>query len=329
MIPALFDSHCDTLLHLLGSGEHLDSTGGHIDLNRASVYPHYVQFFAAFTHIGEKAMAACPDAEAQNRIIREETILGDRDCFNHFHALVQLFYQEVKRNRERMMDCRCIEDIDQARAEGKVAAVLTVEDAGQIDMSLEEVYAIGVRAIGLTWNYRNVIGGSNLSGGGLTEYGRDFVRKMQKLGILVDLSHSSEELFYDVVKIAEKPFIASHSNARRVCDHPRNLTDEQFLALCRAGGVAGLNLGTGFIHNGGPATIGHCADHIEHFLKLGGARHIAIGGDLDGVGALPEGIEGIQGVWKIADELAARGHSTSLIEDLFYNNLYRVVKEAW
>ncbi|MBR6748399.1 MAG: membrane dipeptidase [Clostridia bacterium] len=329
MIPALFDAHCDTISGLWARGEHLEQNSGHVDLNRAAIYPHYVQFFAAYTNIGAKPLADITDDAARRQAIRERLIEADAEVYDRFHALVQYFYQEVRRNHDRVIACRTIEDLDRARAEGKVAAILTVEEGAQLDMTVEEAYEIGVRAIALTWNYRNIIGGSNLSGGGLTEYGREFVKKMQKLGILVDVSHSSEEVFYDVVKLAEKPFIASHSNSRTICQHPRNLTDEQFVALCRAGGVAGFNFASHFVTPDGVSTLNDCVDHIEHFLSLGGARHIAMGGDLDGISSAPDGINGVQDVCKLADAMAARGISVSQIEDIFYNNLYRVVKEAW
>ncbi len=326
--PAYFDCHCDTLLELSKGRGTLRSGPCHVTLEAAREYEHYVQFFAVYSNMGEH-MSFASEEEFQ-KAVRDGKIQPTPELYEHYEKLIRIFYEQMEQCPDIAVPCRSVADIDAAREAGKIAAVLTLEGAEQLGATgVEDAYARGVRACTLTWNYPNIIGGSNVSGGGLTDYGHEFLRRCENVGMLVDVSHSSEELFYDVAKAARVPFIATHSNARSVGHHRRNLTDEQFRALARAGGVAGFNLYANFIRDDGVCTVEDCADHIEHFLSLGGAKHIAMGGDLDGCSKLPEGISGVGDVYRIADCLAARGVPVSVIEDIFYNNIRRVCKEVW
>ncbi|MEA4824218.1 MAG: membrane dipeptidase [Clostridiaceae bacterium] len=328
MKPAYFDCHCDTLSVVASTGDTLRQGKRHVTLDAMKDYAHYVQFFAIFTNMG--AGLSFPTEQDFMKAVRAGNIHPSPALYAHYELLVREFDRQMDILSDIVTPCRSVADIAAARKAGKIAAVLTLEGAEQLGKtSVEDAYARGVRACTLTWNYANLIGGSNISGGGLTDYGRDFLTHCENVGMLVDVSHSSEALFYDVAKYSRVPFIASHSNARAVGHHRRNLTDEQFLALARAGGVAGFNLYGAFIRDGGACTIDDCADHIEHFLALGGAKHIAMGGDLDGCEQLPEGIEGSGDVYKIADALAARNIPVSIIEDIFYNNILRVCNEVW
>jgi len=184
-----------------------------------------------------------------------------------------------------------------------------------------------VRMVTLTWNYPNKYGGSCVSGGGLTDEGRAFVRRSGELGVIIDVSHSSDELFWDVAEIAQKPFVASHSNSRSVHEHRRNLTDDQFKAIIKAQGVAGINLYSDFVASGGP-TVADVVRHIDHFAELGGVENMAIGADFDGCDRLPEGITGAEDVYVLADELIKQGYSDREVYDIFYNNLRRVIEEV-
>ena len=129
----------------------------------------------------------------------------------------------------------------------------------------------------LTWNFQNALAGSCVTGEGLSGQGREFVREAQRLGILLDVSHLSDRAFWDLCEISEKPVVASHSNSRAVCANRRNLTDEQFLALCRLGGTAGINLYGAFLTDGAP-TLDDVYRHVDRFLSLGGEGHEAGGG---------------------------------------------------
>ena len=193
---------------------------------------------------------------------------------------------------------------------------------------LEEAHAMGVRAVNPTWNHVNALSGTNAEEPerGLTPQGRVFVRKMERLGMLVDVSHLSDPGFWDVAEELSGPFFASHSNARAVFSHPRNLTDEQFTAIIDHNGVVGLNLYANFL--GERADLDTAIAHLEHWLELGGERTVALGGDLDGCSSLPEGITGIQDLDRLWERLLQRNYSEALVRALFFENLMRVVSEV-
>ena len=313
MKKLLLDAHCDTLWH---SENIYENDVAHICLKKAEGYDAYAQFFAIFCTCGDPATYPTLAEQTQRAQYVYDTEKG------RYEAMLADYPQIVAR-------CRNYDDLCNARQAGKIGAFLSVEGAEQtLGRTVDEIYEDGVRMLTLTWNFQNFVGGTNLTGGGITEEGKVFVRNLQEKGIIVDLSHGSEELFWDVLKITKKPFIASHSNSRTICRHPRNLTDEQFKALIKVGGVSGINLCDVFIRDGGNSTIDDVCAHIEHFLSLGGEDHIAMGADLDGVNALPAGIANVSDLTKIADALLARGISESIIEKIFWGNLERVIREC-
>lgn len=317
----LFDGHCDTISRCWGwpadspyyNGGRLRENGGHLDLVRTHGGPgRYCQFFAIF---------------------------GDREMFQGhpyremFEGQYRLFCREMEENADLIVHCRTAAEAERANTQGKIAAFLAVEGAELLDCSLEKLedaYRKGVRAVNLTWNYENALSGSNAEGAdrGLTEQGRAFVRKMQELGMLVDVSHLSDPGFWDVAELAAqagRPFIAGHSNSRRICPHKRNLTDEQFTAIIRARGVAGLNLCDQFV--GDPPTFDGLVAHVEHWMELGGQQSAAIGGDWDGCDLCP-GVADITGLEALYERLLRLNYPESLVRDIFYNNMMRVVSEV-
>lgn len=164
-----------------------------------------------------------------------------------------------------------------------------------------------------------------MTGSGLTQKGKDFFRRAQRLGMLVDVSHLSERGFWDMAELAERPIVASHSNSAAVCPHVRNLTDEQFRALCQLGGLSGINLYSAFLTEG-RATFEDVRRHIDHFLELGGDGHIALGADLDGCEALPEGFSRLGDYEKLAEYLTGCGYSDGMTQKLFCDSWMKVVK---
>jgi len=192
---------------------------------------------------------------------------------------------------------------------------------------LDMLYRIGFRMSTLGWNEQNVLAGSHKTGGGLTDLGRVYVREAQRLGMIVDVSHISDEAFWDIMEITEAPVIASHSNSRAVWNSSRNLTDDMFKAICATGGLAGFNQYGYFI--GDNSNLDSACDHILHFLELDPeGKHIALGGDLDGCEVLPEGFDGVQSYPKFADRLLARGLTEEILRDIFWNNALGVMKKC-
>lgn len=316
---SLFDGHCDTLYRSLqrdprhNNGGHLRANAGQVDLTRGrKAFEAWVQFFAIFGAKGEPSGLT---------------------CLEQYEEQYAFFRRELEENRERIGQCRTMAEARALNEAGKIAAFLSVEGADLLDCRLdllEEAWRRGVRMVSLTWNFENELSGTNEEGAdhGLTQQGRAFVRRMQELGILVDVSHLSDPGFWDVAELAQEagiPFVASHSNARAVCPHKRNLTDEQFTALSRCGGVAGFNFCDEFI--GEKPDLELAAVHIEHFWGLGGEKNVAIGGDWDGCTLCP-GISDIAQVGKLYELLLHRNHRETLVRDLFFNNFERVVNEV-
>ena len=293
-----FDAHCDTLsvLHSRGAEWSLGANAAEVDIDRLSAYSPAAQVFA---------------------------IWG-----GHYEEKLALLRRSLARDGRAVL-CRTAEEVRKANAAGKVAALLSVEGAEILGCSIERLREAcerdGLAMINLCWNSDNALCGAAMdSGSGLTDAGRAFVRAAQDVGVAVDLSHASERTFWDVLEIAEKPVIASHSNAAALSsEFPRNLTDEQFTALVKCGGGAGLNLCSDFIGLG--RDIGACCAHIEHFLALGGEKSLFLGTDFDGIAAVPRGLYGVQDMWRLYEALLERGHSEELVQDIFYGDLLRIL----
>ena len=298
-----FDAHCDTVSACRRDGRSLRRNDGQLDLERLSAFSRSAQLFAMFYPLS-RAPEDGMFAEAK----RQQAV----------------FAREIAANADLAAACRTGAEIRKANAEGKIAAVLSCEGSELLNCdpaNLEWADSVGVKAINLTWNHANFLCGSNVSETqrGLSDLGRAFVREAQRRGILLDVSHCSDAAFWDLIGMTEKPVIASHSNARAVCAHSRNLTDDMFRALCETGGVAGVNLYTLFLADEN-ASLDDAVRHIEHFLSLGGEKHVGLGGDWDGCTPVIPGIQALPRLW---DALAARGYGEDLLEDLFYNNFLR------
>ena len=308
----VFDFHCDTALVLLGDDRNqagsLRKNSGHIDLERAGKLGGYAQCFACFTtDLPEILKGISP------------IVLFEREL-----ATIQ---REVDKNSDMISIVYSTEEIEENRAAGKMSAILTLEGTAGIDYNpalLEDLWAIGFRVSSLGWNEKNPLTGSNVTGGGLTDLGREYVKEAQRLGMRVDVSHISDEGFWDIMKITNAPILATHSNSRAIFDHSRNITDDMFRAIRETGGVAGYNTCREF--TGEPSDLDTICDHILHFMELDpDGKHIALGGDLDGVDAMPDGFEGVQSYPALARKLLDRGLTEENVMDIFWNNAIRVL----
>jgi membrane dipeptidase len=227
-------------------------------------------------------------------------------------------------------------EIEALAGEGRTALVLSIENGvaclDRIEL-LRAYYRLGVRAMGLVWNGRNAIAdgcGEEAAGSRLTSFGREVVDEMNRLGMLVDVSHLSEAAFWDLLERTKRPVIASHSNARALCDHRRNLRDAQIAAIARSGGVVGVNAWPPFLKPGGSgATIETFADHVFALAeRAGGIDFVGIGADFDGIGYGPAGLEDPAAYPRLAERLAARGLQDAEIEKVFHGNFLRVFREV-
>lgn len=240
-------------------------------------------------------------------------------------AMLRRLSQEIEKNSDIVMLCLNFHDIKKGAESGKVAVFISIEGCEQIS-SLESAYQDGVRVLHPTWNFDNELCGAAMgSGRGLTENGRAFVKKAQHMGFALDMSHISERGFWDTLEACEKPVIAGHSNAKALCNVPRNLTDEQFNALVDVGGGAGINLYPEFLGLG--KDINAVIAHIEHFLSLGGERSVFLGCDFDGIDSTPTGLDGVQKLDKLYNELLNRNYPEALVRALFWDNLYDIMEK--
>ena len=311
----VFDLHCDTALALLG--ETVNEAGSlrinelHIDLERASSLGGYAQCFACFT---------TPAMEKWHGV--SPVVVFEREL-----ATIQ---REVDKNQDLISIAYSAEEIEENQAAGKMSAVLTLEGTAGIGYDpelLTDLQAIGFRIASLGWNEKNPLTGSHVTGGGLTDQGREFVKEAQRLGILIDVSHISDEGFWDMMKVTQAPIVATHSNSRSVWNNSRNLTDDMFRAIVETGGVAGYNACADF--TGENPTVDTICDHIFHFMELDPTgKHIALGGDLDGVSKMPEGFNGVQSWPVLAQRLMERGLSEETVMDIYWNNVLGVMKRC-
>ena len=298
MKPCFVDLHCDTLLTLRQTGTGLENAPGHIDLGKLCRGGALLQCFAIFI----------PDHEDAAREGVTET------PWAFFNSQLSLFQRELARFPDCIRSARTLAEIRKNLEEGVVSALLTVEDGACIEGRMERLQTMfdaGVRLVTLTWNYANCFGFPNspdpaLHRRGLTEFGREAVQEMNRLGMAVDVSHLSEGGFWDVVKESRAPFVASHSCARALCDHPRNLTDEQLRALGDAGGVCGVNFYARFLKPEGEHTAN--ADllrHMEYIANQAGLEAVALGSDFDGIDCTLE-LQDYSGLAHLAEQIADR-----------------------
>lgn len=306
----VFDSHCDTAKRLWKYGESLVKNTGHFSLPQTEPLGGYAQYFAFCTLAGLDTGKTC------GQLLWEPH---------------RYFMNQLEQFSDRIQLCTNGETYDAAMAQGKCAAFLSLEGAEGISCDpgrLEELRQAGITMVNLTWNADNALAGcSKNDGPGLSQQGREFVRRAQKLGIIIDVSHVSDRAFWDILDLTDRPIVASHSNSRVRCGHSRNLTDDQYRALCDCGGYAGINLYPAFLSETGSASLEDIYIHVDHFLQLDG-DHVSLGGDLDGIDSLPDGIHGAADYALLAQYLQNRGLKEETIADIYSRTMEKVVKQC-
>lgn len=311
---SVFDFHCDTALRMLDEkmnpAHGLRQNQGHIDLTRASKLAGYAQCFACFTTSFMEQRGFSPALA--------------------FHRELSNLQRELEKNADLISLAKTPGAILENRDKGIMSAILTLEGSAGIDYDperLPEMWDTGFRITSLGWNEKNPLTGSHVTGGGLTDRGVAYVKQAQNLGMLIDVSHISDEGFWDIMKVTKGPVIATHSNSRKVWNNSRNLTDDMFRAIVETGGVAGYNACDEF--TGENPTLDTVCDHIFHFLELDpSGKHIALGGDLDGISGMPEGFTGVESWPVLADRLLLRGLNEEMLHNLYWNNAIGVMERA-
>ena len=301
-----FDLHCDTITRCAREGMALRENDAHISLQGAQPLSAWCQCFAAFIpdeYRGEKA-------------------------YRYFETLSDALFREAEKNSDRMMLCRTGEDIRTAAGKGLCGAILTVEGGAALGGSLshvEDLLERGVRVLTLTWNGANELGSGILEEDdrGMTDFGRRAVHALTEGGCVMDVSHASEKLFWDLCETTSRPFIATHSDSKALCAAPRNLTDEQFAEIVRRGGLVGLNFCTAFLRD--EAEKARTLDilrHADHFLSRGGEKVLAMGSDFDGCPLPPDmrGISSIPALYELFYKELKLSEET--LDAIFYHNAF-------
>lgn len=326
----VIDMHCDTIKAIFDSAkgqnpQFLSQNKLHIDISKMRTGNYLLQNFAMFV----------PLSEVDNP-------------FENCMDMIDCYYTELEKNSDFISPIFTYKDIEENQLAGKISAMLTIEEGGVTKnnlCNLRNFYRLGVRMITLTWNFENGVGYPNFiweegktpnfqsfnTQQGLTSYGIDMVKEMERLGIIIDVSHLSDGGFYDVLKHTTKPFVASHSNARTICNHCRNLNDDMIKALADRGGVTGLNFCGSFLTNCGPnddpkGMIDDMVRHITHISNIGGIECIGLGSDFDGISDNLE-IKNASFMPLLADALKKNGFCSSEIESVFYKNVLRVYRD--
>ncbi len=317
----LIDMHCDTIWMLMREKDiNLKNNPFCVDVEKLKTAGSMAQFFACFIYMDE--------------IVGEE----------RFDKGYQLALDMIARGKKEFAECSndmllagSFDDMMKNSEDGKMSAFLTVEEGGILNGDINRLQTLcdeGVRLITLTWNHENCIGYPNskdevIMQKGLKPFGVEVVEKMNELGMIIDVSHLSDGGFWDVLKYSKKPVVASHSNARRLCEHPRNLSDEMIKALANKGGVAGINLYPYFINKSGKATVEDIADHVRHMYQTGGEDFVAIGTDFDGFDEGELEIMHIGEMGKLYDVVKKRGFTERQMEKFWSGNAMREMKQIF
>ncbi len=315
------DMHCDTLTKVKRwpeKGDLLKNTMS-VDYTRLMEHERALQFFACFVFLDM----------FENR--------NPELAYAYTCDVFDFYKQQLAANKDSVMAVKTWNDVC-AVMDGsvkKVGSLLTVEEGAMINGKmerLEQFFEEGVRLLTLTWNFDNCFGHPNSDDPdkmklGLTPFGFEAIERMQELGMIVDVSHLSDGGFWDVVQTVKKPFIASHSNARAICNHRRNLTDDMLKAMANHGGVTGLNLCPAFMDEKNGSTIDAMVRHILHIINVAGEDVMAIGSDFDGISGDLE-IDSTHQFYKLTDALGAQHVSERVIDKIMHENVLRVLKEV-
>lgn len=271
--------------------------------------------------------------------------MGLRKALSQISAL----YEEVKESPDKLMICFNGEDMNIAKQNNKIGFLLSIEGAEPIgiDLSLLRVfYELGVRNLGLVWSRRNAVGDGSFfqptkegKKGGISSFGVKVIAEAERLGMTIDVSHLNDEGFWDVIDIATKPVIASHSNARALCSTMRNLTDEQIKAIASTNGVIGINVASMLVGDDDESsTLEQLMNHIDHLVKLAGIEHVGLGLDLcedfmkyvspDDLANMPrrpfDVVSGHQSIPLLVEGLMKRGYSEAELKALMGKNFQRI-----
>ena len=311
------DMHCDTISIIdeeQSKGNNISIKDNHlnISLDKMIKGDYLLQNFAVFT-----------------------PLMHVEDPMKHALHLIDTFYQEINQYPSLIKPIKTYEDIEENIKNNVMSAMLTLEEGAVVNYDLAHLrnyYRLGVRMITLTWNYVNGIGHPNFDMNderhGLTEFGIQYIKECERLGIIIDVSHLSDKGFYDVLENTSTPFVASHSNARGVTPHARNMSDDMILKLASRGGVMGINFASGFLNEKDEYSyVEDMVKHIKYIKNLAGIDVIGLGSDFDGIKQNLE-LKDASYMPQLYDALKKEGFLEEEIEKIFYKNVLNLYKKV-
>jgi len=300
------DAHCDAVDRYIKKTSELGirSSMGHIDIPRMIEGGIDVQVFACCTY-----------NESKPKQMTEKKLSLLHSQFNKYASYIKL--------------AKKMGDIIQSEKDGKLSAILAIEGGDSIEndiSNLKGFFSLGVRILSITWKSNDWADASQqpIKHNGLTDFGKSVIKEMNKLGMIIDISHSADKTVEDVLKISDDPVIASHSNARTICDHPRNLSDKLIKKIALLGGIICVNFYPPFVSKNKNASYKNVVDHIEHIIKIGGINSVGLGSDFDGIDKVVEGLENATKIPNITAELLKRGYAEEEIIKIVGGNFIRV-----
>lgn len=310
MKKILVDGHCDTISEALDRELRLDSQELNFNLE---------------------------DAKKQAPILQMTAIYVSPEYPNSFeraNKIINKFYQEKEGFSDQVIQVTNQKELNQVIDEQKVGLLLTIENGRAIEDKLENIdyfYHLGVRLMSITWNEDNLLGTGALTkqDNGLTKLGKEYIKLLNQKGMIIDVSHASENTFWDTIKITEKPVVATHSCVKQLCNHPRNLSDEQIKQIAKMGGIIGMCYCSQFLAEDGRAGSKEIAKHISYITNLVGIDYIGLGSDFDGLDKdeMPLDMKGIKDNDKLEESLKAVGFHEDEINKIMGENWIRVLKE--
>ncbi len=331
----VFDGHCDTLLSVMEQDRPLAqrSDQGHADVPRFLEGGITAQVFALYPP-GVRRGVAIPSWPTPGVEVANWPPLGSFAPTWQVLRLLDAFYEGMAASPDLILATRAA-DVRRAKAEHRLAGVIGLEGAEALrgDLGiLRMLYRMGLRNLGITWSLRNEAADGVFearTGGGLTEFGVRLVREANRLGIMVDIAHLAPAGVRGVLALSETPVIDSHANARAICDHPRNLTDEQLEALAAKGGVIGVTFVPAFVaQEPERQSVEGLLDHVDHIVHVVGTDHVGLGSDLDGYDDTLAGMPDVTHLPAITAGLVARGYSAEAIGKILGGNFMRVFEQV-
>jgi membrane dipeptidase len=319
------DTHCDTVARILNQGVDLGtrSDQGHIDIPRLMEGGVDAQIFACCVN-----RLGMPAGYYVKRVLR----------------MIDALHVQLEKHSDAMELALTAGDVREAKRDGKIAAIIAIESGQAIEDDLpllRDFYRLGVRSMTLTWNSTNWADASREAPkhNGLTDFGRDVVREMNRLGMIIDVSHAADKTVWDTLETSSTPIIASHSCAKAICDHHRNVNDDLIKAIANADGVICVNFYSIFLDQEfklqsekglepTPPPLSKVIDHIDHIVSVGGIDSVGLGSDFDGMNPPPEGLEDVSKMPRITRALLEMGYSVEDTAKIVGGNFLRVFEQV-